>query len=160
MENHISQVCRACYLAMRRIASIRPCLSAAATATLVNAHITSRLDYCNSVLYGVSSDQLERLQQVQNNAARLILRKRKRDHVTPLLMQLHWLPVKYRIQFKLATFAYRHFDSSFPQYLSESLVTYQPSCSLHSSLENFIVDPEKGQKFAGERSFAHAAPSI
>ena len=57
---------------------------------------------------------------MQNNAERLILKKSKRDHVTPLLKELHWLPVKYRIQYKLATLAFRHFDGTLPPYLSSS----------------------------------------
>ena len=64
--------------------------------------ITSRLDYCNATFTGVADELIARIQKIQNNAARLILKKSKRDHVTPLLKELHWLPVKYRIQYKLA----------------------------------------------------------
>ena len=100
--------------------------------------ITSRLDYCSTTLTGVADEQIARIQKIQNNAARLILKKSKRDHVTPLLKELHWLPVKYRIQYKLATLAFRHFDGTLPPYLSSSFCTYQPSRSFRSSTERLL----------------------
>ena len=127
MKNQISSVCRAAFLELRRIASIsitvfRQFLSRSATAKLMNAFITSRLDYCNSVLAGLPSEQIFRLQRVQNSLAQLVMKKRKHDHMTPVLKKLHWLPVNFRIQFKIATLAFRHFDGSLPAYLS--LCTY------------------------------------
>ena len=76
--------------------------------------IISRLDYCNSVFARLLADQVARLQRIQNNAARLVMKKRKRDHVTPLLKELHWLPVKFCYQYKIATLVYRHFEESLP----------------------------------------------
>ena len=113
MQNQISSVCRASSLELRRLTSIRPYLSERTSARLVAALITSRLDYCNSVLAGLPAEQIGRLQRVQNNAARLVLKKRKRDPITPLLNELHWLPVKFRFEYKIATLAYRHFDCTF-----------------------------------------------
>ncbi|WP_419618910.1 hypothetical protein, partial [Thiolapillus sp.] len=114
MRQHIDSVCRASFLELRRAATIRPYLSQSATARLVAAMIISRLDYCNSVFAGLPADQVARLQRIQNNAARLVMKKRKRDHVIPLLKELHWLPVKFRCQYKIATLAYRHFEGSLP----------------------------------------------
>ena len=127
MQQHISSVCRAAYLELRRIASIRPYLTQSATAQLVSSAITSRLDNCNSVLAGLPLKQISRLQRVQNNAAKLVLRKSKYDHVTPLLQKLHWLPIKFRRQYKIATFVYRFFDGSLPGYLSQTLCAYEPT---------------------------------
>ena len=59
-----------------------------------------------------------------------VKKKKERDHVTPLLKELHWLPVKFRCEYKIATLAYRHFEGSLPPYLSSSLCTYEPSRSL------------------------------
>ena len=112
MKQHISSLCRTTFLALRRFASN------SSTEKLVASMITSRLDYCNATFAGVADEQIARIQKIQSKAARLILKKSKRDHVTPLLKELHWLPVKYRIQYKFAT-----------PYLS-SLCTYQPSRSL------------------------------
>ena len=105
MKQHINSLCRTTFLAFRGIASIRPFLSNSSTEKLVASMITSRLDYCNATFAGVADEQIARIQKIHNNAARLILKKPKHDHVTPLLKELHWLPVKYRIQYKLATLA-------------------------------------------------------
>ncbi|WP_419600785.1 reverse transcriptase domain-containing protein [Thiolapillus sp.] len=160
MRQHIDSVCRASFLELRRAATIRPYLSQSATARLVAAMIISRLDYCNSVFAGLPADQVARLQRIQNNAARLVMKKRKRDHVTPLLKELHWLPVKFRCQYKIATLAYRHFEGSLPPYLSSSLCTYEPSRSLRSSKEKLLKIPKRNLKSFGERSFSFMAPSV
>ena len=159
-HEQISNVCRSAFLEMRRIASIRRCLSTSTCAQLVSALIISRLDYCNAIYGGLTNEEVARLQRIQNCAARLVLRKRKYDHVTPLLKQLHWLPVLSRVQFKIATFAYRHFDGTLPAYLSHSLTTYCPPRNLRSSKENTLVPPECNLKSAGERAFYFLAPSI
>ena len=146
VQKHISSICCASFLELRRIASIRPYLSQSAAARLVATMVISRLDYCNSVFIGLPADQIARLQRVQNNAARLVLKKRRRDHVTPLLKELHWLPVKFRCQYKIATLAYRHFDGSLPPYLSSSLCTYEPPRSLRSSNEKLLKIPKRTLK--------------
>ena len=153
-QKHISSICCASFLELRRIASIRPYLSQSAAARLVAAMVISRLDYCNSVSIGLPADQIARSQRVQNNVARLVLKKRRRDHVTPLLMELHWLPVKFRCQYKIVTLAYRHFDGSLPPYLSSSLCTYEPSRSLRSSNEKLLKIPKRNLKSFGQRSFS------
>lgn len=160
MQEHIGSVCRASFLELRRIASIRRYLSTSASAKLVSAMVTSRFDYCNSILAGLPAEQISRLQRVQNNAARLVFKKKKNDHVTTLLKELHWLPIKFRIQFKIAVLAYRHFDGSLPPYLSDALCTYQPSRSLRSSVERLLKIPKCNLKTAGNRSFSFVAPSI
>ena len=143
------------FLALRRISSIHPFLSNSSTEKLVASMITSRLDYCSATFAGVADEQ-----KIQNNAARLILKKSKRDHVTPLLKELHWLPVKYRIQYKLAMLAFRHFDGTLPPYLSSSLCTCQPSRSLRSSTERLLKIPKTNLKTFGERSFGYIAPTV
>ena len=106
------------------------------------------------------ADQIARLQRVQNNAARLVLKKRRRDHITPLLKELHWSPVKFRCQYKIATPAYRHFEWSLPPYLYSSLCTYEPSRSLRSSNEKLLKIPKRNLKSFGQRSFSFMAPSL
>ena len=86
MSSHISDVCRSSFLSLRRIGCIRPYLSDRATSCLVNSVVKSRLDFCNSSLTGITTDQLNILQRIQNCAARLIMKKRKYDHITPSYM--------------------------------------------------------------------------
>ena len=97
VELHIKNVCRSAYSELRCISTIRHLLSADSTKTHVSALVLSRLDYCNSLLSGCPKHLLEKLQKVQNSAARLVLKAHKRDHVSPLLRTLHWLPIQARI---------------------------------------------------------------
>ena len=89
-----------------------------------------------------------------------IMKKRQWDHVTPHFKELHWLPVKFRCQYKISTLAYHHFEGSLPPYLSASLCTYEPSRSLRSCKEKSLKIPERNLKSFGERSFSFMAPSI
>ena len=97
------------------------------------------------------------MQRVQNAAARLVLGKCKRDHVTPMLKELHWLPVKARCIYKLLVLAYRHFDGSLAPSLDKNLETRIPTRVLRSSNERLLVVPSYELKSAGKRSFSVAA---
>ena len=88
-EEHVNELCRTAFYHIRNISRIRPCLSIDSTKTLVHALVTSRLDHCNSLLYGLPDYLIQRLQYVMNAAAKVITCKRKFDHVTPLLIELH-----------------------------------------------------------------------
>jgi len=105
MADHVAAVCRSCYYQLRQLRSVARSLSAEAVKTVVHAFISSRLDYCNSLLTGVNEGLLRRLQSVQNAAARLVTGTRRCEHITLALRQLHWLPVRQRIQYKLASLA-------------------------------------------------------
>ena len=90
-----------------------------ATKTLVQAFISCRLDYCNSLLYGISDRLLQRLQSVQNAAARLVTGAGRSDHITPVLQQLHWLPVRQRVAFKVAGLVHQSLAGAAPAYLAD-----------------------------------------
>ena len=163
MKEQVTSLCRSSYFHLRKIASIRPYLSLVSdesTAQLVSSLILSRFDFCNSTLSGLPSCSLNRLQKVQNNAARLVLRKQKSDHTTPHLEKLHWLPVEARIHYKIATLAFRNFENLLPLYLSELLHTYQPSQTLRSRSEKLLKVPKTNLKSAGNRSFHFQAAKI
>ena len=96
VEMHIKDVCGTAYSELCLISTIRHLLSAESTETLVSAFVLSGLDFCNSLLSGCPKHLLEKLQKVQNSAARLVLTAHKRDHVSPLLRTLHWLPIQAR----------------------------------------------------------------
>ncbi len=99
----------------------------------------SRLDYCNSLYCGISKAQIAGFQLVQNAASRLLLKKKKRDHATPLLKALHWLPDQFRIHFKIVLFVFKSLHNQAPGYLSELLHQYIPSRRLRSDDRAFSV---------------------
>ena len=98
---------RSCFFQLRQLRSIKQSLSLEATTKFLHAFISSRLDYCNSLLAGVSGQLLHRLQVMQNATARLVTGATKYDLMTPVLRSLHWLPVQQRIAFKTAVTVYK-----------------------------------------------------
>ena len=106
MNAHVSNIARTCYFELRRLASIRRFLTSTATATLVSAFVLSRIDYCNSLLFGSTHDVTSHLQRIQNYAARVILRLPKSSSITIQLKSLHWLPVKVRSAYKIICLCY------------------------------------------------------
>ncbi len=116
--DHITKTARSCRFALYNIKKIRPFLSEHATQLLVQALVLSRLDYCNALLAGLPASSIKPLQLIQNAAARLIFNEPKRTHVTPLFINLHWLPIAARIKFKALMFAYRSTSGSAPLYLN------------------------------------------
>jgi len=102
----VATLCRAGFYHLCQLRPVLRSLTHEAAKTLVQAFISSRLDYCNSFLYGVSNSLIWTVQSVQNAAARLLTRTRRHEHISPVLRQLHWLPVQKRIDFKLACFVF------------------------------------------------------
>ena len=138
MQEHTSIIYRTAFLELRRIASNRSHLSKSVCASLV-ALTTSRLDATLSSHVYRQNSFIGYTERVQNNAARLAMKKRKREHVTALVKELHWLPVKFRCEYKIAVLAYHHFEGSLPPYLSASLCRYQTSRTLRSSNEKLLI---------------------
>ena len=141
MERQIQNICRSAYFQLRSIGSVRHLLPDAAAAQLVHALITSRLDYCNSLLYGIPDSKMKRLQRLQNIAAHIVARCPKSAHITPVLHDLHWLPVKMRILFKILLLTYRCVHGTAPVYLSELIVPYRQNRSLRSSSKFLLSVP-------------------
>ena len=104
MNAYVSNIARTCYFELRRMASIRRFLTSTTTAKLVSAFVLSRIDYCNSLLFGSTHDVTSHLQRIQNYAARVILCPPKSSSTTTHLKSLHWLPVKVRSTYKIACF--------------------------------------------------------
>ncbi len=108
---------------------------------LVHAFMTSRLDYCNALLGGCPASPINKLYIIQNAAARVLTRSRKYDHITPILQSLHWLPIKFRISYKILLLVYKTLDSLAPAYLTSLLSRYNPTRSLRSQISGLLVVP-------------------
>ena len=161
MDTHVNHVCKSCYAQIRQIGRIRQYLSTHATKSLVNSLVTSRLDYCNSLLNGVSKTTLNKLQHVQNTAARLVTRNSRYCHITPVLKELHWLPVEYRIQFKVLTQTYKAVNGESPKYIQNLLQMYQPGRDLRTKQRKLmLVVPKTRTVTYGDRCFATIAPKL
>ena len=160
VDEFVKHICKADYFHLHNISSIRNCLSKESAITLVHAFISSRLDYCNALLVGITEISLAKLQRVQNMAARLVTKTRKRDHITPILRQLHWLPVRQRIIFKVLLLTFKALNNLAPDYLRLLLNTYIPQRQLRSSDSSLLTVPRTRLKMAGDKAFAHFAPQM
>jgi len=152
---HINQMTSTAFLQIRNLARIRRFLTQEAANTAAHAFISSRLDYCNSLLYGLPLNLIQNLQYVQNSAARLVARRKKYDHITPVLYDLHWLPVLHRIQFKILLLTYKILHGLAPRYLIDLL-----DLSSRSRSSSILVVPKTNKVNYGDRSFAKAAPVL
>ncbi|XP_066540663.1 uncharacterized protein [Hoplias malabaricus] len=159
-DTHISNTVKTAFFHLRNIAKIRHILSLKDAEKLVHAFITSRLDYCNALLAGSSCKALHKLQLVQNAAARVLTRARKFEHITSVFSSLHWLPVKFRIDYKILLLAYKSLNGLGPQYLTELLISYRPSRTLRSQDAHLLFVPRIKKNTAGGRAFSHKAPQL
>ena len=122
MDVHIKYLCRIHFCQLRRLGKIRPFLSTDAANKLAVSFIHIRLDHCNSLLDGLPDNKLDKLQRIQNLAARIVLRKPRHASATTMLKTLHWLPVKARIQYKISCLCFQCLcHNTMPSYLSDLL---------------------------------------
>jgi hypothetical protein len=156
-DAHANAVVRACNFHTKAIRHVRPLLSQSTAQTLACSLVNSRLDYCNSLLYGAPVSTIKKLQRVQNIAARTVLQADYRSDSTPLLQSLHWLPVCQRIVFKTALLSYKVRKTSLPAYLHQHLIPHAPARSTRSSSLPSLTVPAFKTEFA-RRSFSYAAP--
>ena len=159
MDNHIKNVCKSTYFHIRNLYEIRKILDQDTASLLVHALITSRLDNGNSLLYGITDKQINKLQRVQNAAARMLTRTRKFDHITPVLQRLHWLPIKFRIQFKVILLTWKAFHDKAPVYINELVHFHNPSRHLRSSDKRLLSVPRTFSSY-GDRAFYACAPKL
>jgi len=160
MKKHVDHICKTSLMAVRKISKIRRYLDFDTTTRLVHALVTSRLDSCNSLLYGLPAKDLAKLQRVQHIAARLIHRVPSTQHISPILQKLHWLPVTTRIIYKINLLTYKAYNGLSPTYLSDLLHHYAPARTLRSSNQSLLQLPHVSSKTFGQRSFSFAAPSL
>ena len=159
---HINKTCKAAFFHLHNIRRIGKFLSNEVTQTLVHAYVMGKLDYCNSLLFGLPDKQIKKLQRVQNAAARLISYTPRFCHITPVLCTLHWLPIKFRIEFKMLVIIFKSIHGLSPVYIS-NLISMKPQSNycLRSNNE-LLLAPNviKTKKTLGDRAFAAAAPKL
>jgi len=158
-NEHVNNTCRAAFYHLRALRHIRSSLTDEMAQTVACAVIHSRLDYCNSLYVGMSESNLAKLQRVQNSLARVVTSARKHDHITPILNQLHWLPVRQRVIYKTAVLTYKSLLIGQPDHLSVLLSGYTPTRQLRSSDCHLLSQPADNTVFAS-RAFSSAAPRI
>ena len=122
---------------------------------LIHASVYSHLDYRSGLLFGLPKYQLDRLKRVQNTAARVIFQIAKFDHITPAIIDLHWLPISFRVQFKLLLFVYKSLHNPSPLYIKD-LLSLKPDANyaLRSSAQSLNCST------FGDRACAHAVPVL
>ena len=130
------------------------------TKSAIVSLVTSRLDYCNGLLCGISDELLCRLQKVQNNAARVVSGSKKYDHITPVLKDLHCLPIRKRIEFKILLLTFKCMQGCAPLYLRELLVKQANTRTLRSNTKNLLQIPLTNLKRFGDRAFCAYAPRL
>ena len=127
--------------------------------TIATALVSSRLDYCNSLVYNTANKDIAKLRHVQNCLAKVVMRSPHFSRSVPLLKSLHWLAVHYHIIFKMCTIAYQAFSSTQPAYLHSKLTPARNSRQLCSTSSNTLYIPQVKTK-AGTRAFLVAAPTV
>ena len=144
-------------LALKRISRIRRYLNSACCEQLVHAFVSSRLDYCNSLLIGLPDKDIFKIQRIQNSAARLVTKAKKRDHITPVLRKLHWLTIDKRIVFKVLIITYKALHGLPPKYIS-----LRSSRILRSNYQDSLrlETPTFKTKNYGGKAFSVCAPRL
>ena len=157
---HVNNISRLASHSIRNIGRIRKYLDRNSTEKLVHAFVSSRLDSNNSILYGLPKSELSKLQRIQNAAARLVTLSKKREHITPVLKDLHWLPVESRIIYKLMLLTFKALNNQAPKYLCELISIKKPPRSLRSNTSIVLHRKKANTVTYGQRSFHHTAPEL
>ena len=163
MTKQVNSIISSAYLQLRNIKRIQRYLDKDTKHHVVRALILSRLDYANSLLYGLKSQDLRRLQSIQNKAAKLIFSVPRLTNPVPLLNKLHWLPIQNRIKFKLCLLIYKCLNESAPTYLINE-ISLKPALSsgavTRSAQDKTLLVIPACKKSIGDKAFAVAGPSI
>jgi hypothetical protein len=162
MSDHIASICRSCHFQLRQLRAVRRSLTTAAAKTLVHAFVGGRIDYCNSLLSGVSDSLLQRLQLIQNAAARLVTGVRKFDHISSTLRDLHWLPVRQRIIYKVALLVFKCLHGLAPSYLADDCIPVSTLAGRQQlrSADTGVLFVPRSRTSIGARSFAINGPTV
>ena len=160
MRTHINQLCRSASFSLRRVGQVRRYLDTATMEKLTHALITCKLDQCNSLLYGLPDKDISKIQRIQNSAARLVTGTKRREHITSVLQNLHWLPIKKRIIYKILLLTYKSLKGLAPDYLKDLLDQYVPTRTLRSGAKHLLCVPRVWTKNYGEQAFSFCGPKL
>ena len=158
-DNHMSldkqncSICKSAFFHLRNIGSTRNMLTDDACSQLIHSLVTVRIDYCNSLLYGMPDSTLFRLQKVLNTAARILKKIPKFSHITDNLKDLHWLPIRQRITFKILLLTYQAYHNTAPEYLCELITPYCSARNLRSN-DMMLVILDRDSKFMEKSVFS------
>ena len=160
MDSQINNMSKNIIFQLRQISQLRKYLDEISTERLVHAVISSRLDYGNSLLFGLPSSSIQRLQRLQNTAARIVTKSPRSVHITPILKSLHWLPVQYRIQYKLLCLTFRAVKSGQPVYLSHILRQRSQTRPSRSQYQHLLEVPLSRTSTYGDRALSRSGPTL
>ena len=153
IDCHVTAMSKAAFCSIRNIGRIRKHLTRDAAETIIHAFVTSKLDSNNSLLYGITNTQVARLQRLQNIAAWIITCTKRTDHISPVLANLHWLPVEQRLIYKLCLIVYKIMHNKAPKYLTDLIESYVLGCNgLRSSTQELFTG-KKFKKSMGRQKF-------
>jgi len=161
-ERHLLTLSKVCHFQLRQLKPICKRLDHNTNQMLLQAFISSRLDYCNALYSGLPATRLKILQRIQNNAARIYSSKRKSEHISPVLRELHWLPVADRIRFKTGVLVYKALHNQLPEYLSDFCVLAGQfhDHALRSVTHSDLAKVRTATKSIGDRTFQVTAAGI
>ena len=159
-QHQTHQVCKLAYKQIFMMYKIRPLITQGAAQTLVQALVTSKLDYGNALYFGISKSLLHKLQFVQNATARLFCGVRQYNHITQVLRALQWLPIQYRIDYKIILLCFKAIDGLAQGYITDLLQLHRPAQSLQSNSLNLLEVPRTRCKTFGDCAFSAVAPRL
>ena len=162
MDKQVTELCRKLNYQIYNIARIRRYLDTETCHHIVRSLVTSRMDYGNSLLAGLTENNLNKLQRVQNKAARIIFQLKRRDHISPYLHSLHWLPVRQRINFKLLVIMYQCVHHEAPSYLCNDISFHSSTVTgtriLRSAMDATKLHIPRTSKTVGDHAFSVVGP--
>jgi len=148
----VTATVRACNFHLQSLRQLRSSLPRNVAQSVACAIIGTWLDYCNSLYYGMSNNNFQRLQRVQNAAARIVCQApRRQHHSADLLKDLHWLPVRGRVDYKIAVLCYKAVKLQQPSYLTGLLSSYRQSRVLRSSTSDLLSTQSSSTNIAARR---------
>ena len=161
LNDHIAAVSKTVYTEIRRLKQITNFISSKSSLQkLASSFVLSRLDYCNSLFSNLPDKDFNKLQKLQNYAARVILKKTIREHAKPMLRELHWLPITLRVDYKICVLIFKCLNGLAAAYLSNLISVYKPTRNLRSSKAFLLTPVSSNFVRLVDRAFSVYAPKI